>query len=277
LTYDAHQHIWPESLVRVLRDRRDPPCLDGDVLETVEGSFTVDVDAHLPETRLAALEQSGVDAAIVSLQPTLAATEDVAEAYHEGIAALAGDRIRPLAYRTVLDGFVGAAIPAGDLLELDEIAPLLDELERRSQFLFVHPGPGRPAAGAPAWWCSVVDYTSQMQSAYAHWLWHGAARWPNLRVLFAILAGGAPFQLERLVARGGLTLRDVVSAGVFFDTSSYGRRALEFCLSTYGVDCLVHGSDAPVLDPGGSLDAIRTFGQAVTEALSQSNPTRLLA
>jgi hypothetical protein len=275
--YDAHQHIWPEGLVRVLRARRDPPRLDGDVLVTAEGAFPVDVAAHLPEARIAALDRAGIDAAIVSLQPTIAPTPDVADAYHEGIAGLADGRIRPLAHAAALDGFAGASIPAGALLELDELAPLLDELERRSQILFVHPGPGRPAAGAPGWWCSVVDYTSQMQSAYAHWLWHGVERWPTLRVLFAILAGGAPFQLERLVARGGLPLREAVSADVFLDTSSYGPRALEFCLSVYGVDRLVHGSDAPVLDPTASIDAVRTFGQAVTEALCDHNPTRLLA
>jgi hypothetical protein len=277
VTYDAHQHIWPESLVRVLRDRRDPPCLRGDVLETAEGSFAVDVAAHLPEARLAALEQAGVDAAIVSLQPTIAPTEDVAEAYHEGMAAVADERLRPLAHAAALDGFAGASIPAEALLDLDAIAPLLDDLQQRSQLLFVHPGPGTPAEGAPGWWCAVVDYTAQMQSAYAHWLWHGVERWPRLRVLFAILAGGAPFQLERLVARGGLQLRDVVAAEVYLDTSSYGPRALEFCMSVYGVERLVHGSDAPVLDASASIDAVRTFGQAVTAALCDRNPTRLLA
>jgi predicted TIM-barrel fold metal-dependent hydrolase len=262
--------------VDVLRARKEPPRLEGDVLVTGEGAFPIDVEAALPETRLELLERLGIDVALVSLQPTLAPTEDVIAAYHEGMAEVADARIRPLAYRAALDGFAGATLPAHDLLELERVAPLLDELERRSQLLFVHPGPGRPVDGAPPWWSSIVDYTAQMQAAYAIWLWQGAERWPRLRVLFALLAGGAPFQLERLAGRG-LELRDAVAADVYLDTSSYGPRALELCLSVYGIDRLVYGSDAPILDPKVSLNAVRKFGENVTAAICDYNPRRLLA
>lgn len=276
MNYDVHQHVWPRRLVQVLRDRREPPCLDGDVLVTAEGRFPVDVEAALPEARLELLDRSGIDVAVVSLQATLDPTEDVVDAYHEGMAELEEPRLRPLAYGRALDGFVGAAVSARDLLDGDRLAPLLDELERRSQLLFVHPGAGRGVDGAPAWWCSVVDYTSQMQAAYAFWLWQGRERWPRLPVLFALLAGGAPFQLERLAARG-IDLRDVVAADIWLDTSSYGPRALELCLSIFGADRLVYGSDAPVLDPEASLSAVRSFGEAIEAALRTHNPTRLLA
>lgn len=276
MTHDLHQHVWPRRLVRVLRARREPPRLDGDVLVTAEGRFPVDVEAALPEPRLELLDRRGIDVALVSLQPTLDPTQDVIDAYHEGFDELGDPRLRPLAYAQALDGLAGASVPAGDLLELDRAAPLLDELEARSQLLFVHPGAGRRAEDAPDWWCSVVDYTAQMQAAYAMWLWQGAKRWPRLRVLFAFLAGGAPFQLERLAGRG-IELRDAVSADVYLDTSSYGPRALELCLSVYGVERLVHGSDAPVLDPEVSLRAVRSFGEAIETALCTHNPTRLLA
>ena len=275
MIYDLHQHVWPHGVVEVLRGRREPPFLEGDVLVTREGSFPVDVRAALPEARLELLGERGIDVALVSLQPTIEPTEDVAEAYHEGLAELADPRLRPLASGRVLDGFAGTSVSARELLDLDRLAPVLDELERRTQLLFVHPGAGAPVDGAPPWWSAIVDYTSQMQAAYAHWLWKGAKRWPGLRVLFAILAGGAPFQLERLAARGG-DLRDAVAAGVYLDTSSYGPRALELCLSLYGVDHLVHGSDAPVLDPERSLFAVRSFGENVSEALCHTNPSRLV-
>ena len=277
MTVDVHQHVWPRRLVQVLRDRREPPCLDGDVLVTAEGAFPMDVETALPEPRLELLERTGIDVALVSLQPTLEPPDDVADAYHEGMAELASPRLRPLAYAKALDGFAGASISARELLDLDRVAPLLDELQERSQLLFVHPGAGRPVDGAPGWWSAVVDYTAQMQAAYAVWLWRGTERWPDLRVLFALLAGGAPFQLERLALRGGLDLRRAVSANVFLDTSSYGPRALELCLSVYGVDRIVFGSDAPVLDPDESLKAVRTFGENVTAALCTTNPARLLA
>jgi hypothetical protein len=273
--HDLHQHVWPTRVVEVLRARREPPCLDGDVLATREGRFQVDVDAALPETRLELLEQRGIDVALVSLQPTLEPTEDVVDAYHEGIAGVASGRLRALAYGCALDGFVGASLAAHDLLALDRVAPLLDELERRSQLLFVHPGAGAAGDG-PAWWCSVVDYTAQMQAAYADWLWRGVEQWPRLRVLFAFLAGGAPFQLERLASRG-IDVRNAVAAEIYLDTSSYGPRALEFCLNVCGVERLVHGSDSPVSDPKASLDVIRGFGDHTASLLLSQNPARLLA
>jgi predicted TIM-barrel fold metal-dependent hydrolase len=114
-----------------------------------------------------------------------------------------------------------------------------------------------------------------MQAAHAVWLAEGAARWPALRVVFALLAGGAPFQLERLRSRG-VSGRDVIHQNVFFETSSYGNRALELCLATFGVSQLVFGTDVPVLDPEPGLDAVRGFGDAVADALCEQNPARLL-
>ena len=73
-------------------------------------------------------------------------------------------------------------------------------------------------------------------------------RWPDVTVVFAILAGGGPVQLERLASRG-VDVRSTLHRNVFFDTASYGRRALELCIETFGVEQLVFGSDAPVVDP----------------------------
>ena len=95
--------------------------------------------------------------------------------------------------------------------------------------------PHSPPAGAPRWWAAVVDYTAQMQAAYAAWLAGGAERWPELRVVFAILAGGAPFQLERLRLERRVGRVTSCTSNVFFETSSYGRRAIELCLATFGV------------------------------------------
>ncbi len=114
-----------------------------------------------------------------------------------------------------------------------------------------------------------------MQAGYAAWLAGGVSRWPNLHVVFAMLAGGAPFQLERLRSRG-VSGRDVLHESVFFETSSYGNRALELCMATYGVSQLIFGTDVPVLDPEPGLDAVRGFGDAVADALCNQNPARLL-
>jgi predicted TIM-barrel fold metal-dependent hydrolase len=119
----------------------------------------------------------------------------------------------------------------------------------------------------------VVDYTAQMQAAYFAWITGGAQRWPELRLVFAVLAGGGPFQLERLASRG-VDVRNALLANVYLDVASYGRRALELCLSTFGVGQLVYGSDLPVIDSGPTLEAIRTLG--LDDALCRENPARLL-
>ena len=80
---------------------------------------------------------------------------------------------------------------------------VLAALHATGGFLFVHPVAGSPPAEAPPWWPAVVDYTGQMQRAYFAWLADGLERWPGVNVVFTILAGGGPFQLERLGCRGG--------------------------------------------------------------------------
>jgi hypothetical protein len=103
--------------------------------------------------------------------------------------------------------------------------------------------------------------------------WHAFPVWgrrahPRLRVCFAMLAGLAPLQRERLVARGG---RAVSDPDVFLEVSSYGARAVDAVLREVGVDRLVHGSDRPVSSP-----VALPLGEAVHSALRRGNPSRLL-
>jgi hypothetical protein len=278
-TVDMHQHLWPEGLLEALARRTRPPRLAGTVLELAhERSTEIDVGAHDLEARLALLDRSEIDVAVVSLQPTIDIDEELGAVYENGIrelVAASSGRLVALAVGRGVDGFPGACVGAPELASLDAIASRLDDLERRGAFLFVHPGPARPPAGAPQWWPAVVDYTAQMQAAYAAWLASGAQRWPDLRVVFAILAGGAPFQFERLSSRG-VAGRELLHENVYFESASYGRRALEVCLATFGVSQLCFGSDTPVIDPQPTLDAVRGFGDAVTDALCNVNPSRLL-
>ena len=284
--FDVHQHLWPEPLLAALARRQTPPRLRGDVLELCERSFDINLAAHDPEVRLRALDRDQIDVAIVSLAPTLEIellpgdeAEPLLGAYHEGILDIArqsGGRIRAFSAGRVLDGFDGVTVAAGALADLDSLSSLLTELARRRGVLFVHPGPSVSPPGAPAWWDAVVGYTAQMQVAYAAWLSGGVDRWPDLSVVFAILAGGGPFQLERLRSRGvdpGVTLRP----NLYLETASYGPHALELCLKTLGVGQLLYGSDAPVIDPQPTLQAVRGLGQAAADALCRGNPARLFS
>jgi hypothetical protein len=140
----------------------------------------------------------------------------------------------------------------------------------------VHPDAGaRRGDSWPDWWEWVAGYPARMQEAYLAWLAFGRERWPTLRVLFAILGGGGPFQLERL-ARRGVDVRSALDPNTFFDVSTHGRRAIELCLQTFGVGQLAYGSDTPVVDPEPTLDAVRGFGHAVTHVLQTDTPERLL-
>jgi 6-methylsalicylate decarboxylase len=279
-TYDVHQHLWPESFVRALERRREPPRLRGRMLELRgEGSFEIDLGPHELDRRLARLDRDGIDVAVVSLPPTLEteAHEELRDAYHEGIRELVGassGRLLALAADERCEGFRGVCISAGALVA--GVDPLLDRLESGGGILFVHPGP--PAAApvdAPAWWAPVIDYTAQMQAAYAAWIARERERDRRLPVVFAILAGGGPFQLERLSSLGGAAEAEL-HPNVYFEAASYGRRSLDLCIATFGATQLLYGSDAPVVDPAPTLAAVRSFGDTIARRVLSENPARLL-
>jgi 6-methylsalicylate decarboxylase len=278
-TFDVHQHLLPAPVVAALRARSEPPRVVGRSLELREGSFPFEERDNDLAERIAVLDRDGTDVAVVSLAPTLEVEEhpELRKAYHEGIRDLvahAGGRLRAFASGVCLEGFAGACVSAQALV--GGLGDLSAELARAGQVLFVHPGPpGSPPASAPPWWTAVVDYTAQMQAAFISWLAGDGARDPELDVIFAVLAGGAPIQLERLASRG-VDTRGALHPNVFLDTASYGERALELTLATYGVGQLVYGSDMPVIESEPTLRSIRGFGQAVADVVCRDNPARLL-
>jgi 6-methylsalicylate decarboxylase len=282
---DIHQHLWPPSFFAALSARSQPPRLHGRSLELAGApTWELDVESHDLDTRLALMDRLELDRAVVSLQPTLGIDQlpadealELTETWEAGIlkmAGAAGGRIVPLAAREPAAGFAGLCVSGAELLDLDALAPRLEALTQSGRLLFVHPGAAATPPGAPSWWTAIVDYTAEMQAAYIAWLADGAARWPALDVVFAILAGGAPIQLERMAARG-VDERSAMLPHIWFDTATYGRRALDLAMSTYGVEPMLFGSDMPVVDPVPALEAIRSFGEAVTEAVLSANPARL--
>ena len=142
--------------------------------------------------------------------------------------------------------------------------------------LFVHPGPPEPPqAGSPPWWTLLLDYTAQMQAAYFAWLAREAERHSDLDVIFAILAGGAPFQLERLHAR---SVEDVPSSRrVYLETSSYGVHALRLCLEASGPEQIVFGSDVPVIDADVTLQSVAAVGDDLLTRARSANPARIFS
>jgi 6-methylsalicylate decarboxylase len=257
--------------------------------------------------RGADLAADGVDRALVALSTalgieTLPADESapLIEAHHRGIEALpdafGGWGAVPLAEPDPADvdaaldrGCVGITLPAAALASpaaLLAVGPLLERLEARSAPLFVHPGPvaaahpgasaahglsGRatPASDVPGWWPALTDYVAQMQAAWFAFLHAGRRDHPRLRVLFAMLAGGAPLQLERYAARSGEPI-PAPDPLVFYDTSSYGPRMIGAVREVVGRAQLVYGSDRPVVDP-----VPAAVDPDLRVALLATNPSRL--
>lgn len=283
-----HQHLWPDEFVDLLRQRSEPPFLEHDELVTPEGRFPLAATLSDPEARLRELDADDVDVAVVSLQPSLGVEElpsserdELELAWLEGIAGVveaSGGRLVALAPWRVAPGLPGTSVGACALTDLDRHASLLGDVERAGGFVFVHPEAVTPQADdRHDWWAPVVDYGAQMQRAYFSWLAEGRDRFPSLRVVFSILAGGAPFQLERRAVRGDeADVRSALDPGVFFDVATYGRRAIELCIETFGIHQLVYGSDMPVVDPGPTLEAVRGFGDSVAHLMQVATPESLL-
>jgi 6-methylsalicylate decarboxylase len=272
---DFHQHLWPDGFRRMLERRGAPPYLRRRRLTLpCGGTFTVDPGAHAPEGRLAELDSCGLDVAVVSLPPTCEPTPDLVEAWHEealGIEASTGGRLLPLGYCTARPTFVGAIVPAP---HLHRSAKLLARLERANRLAFVHPGTSPPCR--PAWRTPGVGYTQQMLDAYAWWIAIGADRFPALRVVFALLGGGAAFHLERF-ARRGMDAELPFAPNVWFETSSYGDRALGLTVQTFGTERMLFGSDAPVDRVQIALRPVQALGSVLESALLRSNPNELLS
>src|SRR4051812_6617556 len=277
---DVHQHLWTEPLVEALARRDEPPFVrrvNGEWLLRIPGEpdWALEPAALDVEDRAALVARDGLDRALVCLSSPLGIealpgdeARPLLDAYHRGVeeapgvfggwGALALDDAAPREVDALLDrGFVGISLPAGAMADpegLERCREILARLEARGAPLLVHPGPApwRPAVenpgGAPLWWPALTGYVGEMNAAWHAFVATGRAAHPRLRVLFAMLAGGAPLHLERLAARGGPG-RDPIDPDVFYDTSSYGPLTIDAVIRTVGVDQVVHGSGRPVVEP----------------------------
>ncbi|HTI35055.1 MAG TPA: amidohydrolase family protein [Miltoncostaea sp.] len=302
---DVHQHLWPDPLLAALARRSRTPLIrrsgDGWVLRIDgEPEWPIDLRDHDPVRRAALVAEDGLDEAWVALSSPLGvealAPDEAAEliaAHHDGVRALPAG-LRPWASAGVAapdpralgaaldEGFVGLVLPAAALSGpggIELCAPLLGLLEERSAPLLVHPGPAPWAppsstgAGLPPWWPALTSYVSQMHAAWlAVGAW-GRSAFPRLRVCFAMLAGLAPLQAERLAARGGgaAVLRD---PHTFYDTSSYGPATIGAMAAAVGADALVHGSDRPVVAPHAARDDIPSRARNAARLLAPQEAPR---
>ncbi len=313
---DVHQHLWTEPLVAALASRRELPFVRRENGLTVlylagERPYVIDLAGESPDarTQLAALD--GIDRVLLCLSSPLGIEGlqrrhalALIDAYHEGALSLDGpfgvwgaialDRADPDDVDEVLArGCVGLSLPAGALSSVYAIASLravLARLEASGAPLFVHPGPGLGVGASlrmacypaqislqdPLWWPALTRYLADQQAAWLAFQAAGRARHPELRVIFAMLAGLAPLHAERLRSRGA-TVTGGSDPLVFFETSSYGPSAVSMMDRAVGAEQLLYGSDRPVVEPGelgmpGELDWHAT-GHATDRALARATTT----
>jgi hypothetical protein len=291
---DVHQHLWSTSFVEALRQRREPPFLDGWTLHLDnEPPYAVRPGDHDLTARAELARADGLGRALVSLSTPLGVewlppqeARPLLEAYHEGTAGLPEPfgawaaacvrEIDPAAVAKELDrGFAGLQLPATALADesgYTRCAPLLHLLQDRDLPLLIHPGPVPAGTGAPGWWAALVPYVQQMHAAWFAFRAHGRPRHPRLRVCFSLLAGLAPLHGERLATRGGG--RGVVDPDAFVETSSYGPRAVDAMVRAIGIDGIVYGSDRPYAGPPRPRGF--ALGEAGEHAVRVANPRRLL-
>ncbi|KOG66183.1 amidohydrolase [Streptomyces griseoflavus] len=295
MTTDIHQHLWPPRFLSLLRARTAPPLLDGRTLHLPgEPPYAIDPADHDPAARVERARADGLDRALLSLSSPLGIEflppEEAApllDAFHDEALALPapfGVWASPCLSVPVPDpapvvrllrrGCAGLQLPATALTDAagwERCGPLLDGVARLGRPLFVHPGTAPPAPpGSPPWWPALVPYLQQLHAAWFAFRAFGRLRHPHLRVCFAALAGLAPLHGERLAARGGRD-RGRVDPGVFYETSSYGTRAVDTVVRAVGIDAVVFGSDRPYAVPD-----VPGLGAAAVHALRTANPARLL-
>jgi len=275
---DLHQHLWPEAFCAALSRRSQAPRLERAGTRWVlhaagEPAYVIDPSAHDPVRRAEQARADGIARVVivpscpVGIESLPAReSEPILEAYHAGVAEL-GDPFRawaaagldapdPMALSARLAaGFVGLCVPARAFASPDEtwrLARLLDVLAARRAPLLIHPGPApwAPQAAvpphAPAWWVALTSYVAQMQQAW--FVFHQFVRpeFPDLRVCFAMLAGLAPLQADRLRSRGTQPIGN--DALTFLETSSYGPETVAAIAAVVGAPAVVFGSDHPIVD-----------------------------
>ena len=270
---DVHQHLWPEAVLRVLESRSAVPRArwqEGRWRVDLEGepSFEIDPADHDPEERTARL---GVDRALVALSSpvgtealppraalaAIAAWHEAAQSLPAGLgwwsatpAALTGQDEAAIAREAIADGAAGVCLPATRLAspqQAGQALPVLEAIADAGAPVFIHPGPAHRRTTEPAWWAPTTDYVAQQHAAWHAFHHEIRPQLPQLRAIFALLAGLAPLHAERTTDRGApageQALRDDLT---FYDTSSYGPRAVRAMATAVGIAQLVHGTDYPV-------------------------------
>lgn len=269
---DVHNHAAPQALLDLLRAQPGYGAAGADPLRSD------------PAAKLAQLSEKGIDAALVSILPTLhgydlppAAGEDVARAANAGLrdyAAAAPDRLRWMAHLPLgapdriagvladaaRDGAVGVAVGTAvgpERLDAPAFEPLWEGVAGLGLPVFVHPN--YPwTGGYPGLddfhFQNVLGHPLETTITVERLICAGVLdRHPTLRLVLAHGGGYFPFQAGRLrharMVRPELRSAPVdpwaYRGQVCVDTITHDAAALRYVIERMGAENVLLGTDLP--------------------------------
>jgi aminocarboxymuconate-semialdehyde decarboxylase len=310
---DVHNHAIPQTAIDLLNG--DPvygaTVEDGVWRGGVHVNFEladsfVDADAKLAE--LASME---IDAAVVSVSPTIfyyhvdaAAGEAMAVAANEGLAGMSGERLKWMASvplqaperaaavleEAVQAGAVGVEIgtsAAETPLDDPSLEPFWSAAERLGAPVMLHPAyvPKHPRLG-DFYLENVIGFLVETTIAIERLICAGVLdRHPGLRVVLLHAAGYFPWQAGRL--RHARTVRPELAGSpadpwsylgqVLLDPITHDADALRYLIAKAGAENLLLGTDLPFdMATPEPMAALRAACDEETAArIAERNPAEL--
>jgi predicted TIM-barrel fold metal-dependent hydrolase len=189
------------------------------------------------------------------------------------------------------NGFCLLTNYAGRYLGEDDFIPVLEELNRRSAIVFVHPAMPEPQAAGLGLPAASLEFPFDTTRTIAGMLFNGTfARFRNIRFLFSHAGGTIPFLAARLARlesqdRFKRNVPDGVIAELkrlYFDVAlSVDSYTLPGLLRFAAPDHIVFGSDYPHAGPAIIDNALKSLaahelGSETLTAIVRANAIRLL-
>jgi predicted TIM-barrel fold metal-dependent hydrolase len=197
-----------------------------------------------------------------------------------------------------LPGFIGAQVPASYFLtrrNADDIRPLLEVTNRHHAVLFIHYGP-RPGDSFPRVASDIdnarrrngtLDMQANLSSVMVTLcLTDYLAPYPDAVIHVHNLGGNIPYEVERMDHRSmtdspheELPSARFRRSKVYVDCNSFGPRAIEAGVRTYGADRIVCGTDGSAFGVDWTLKALAEadIGDEARQKILRGNASAMLA
>jgi predicted TIM-barrel fold metal-dependent hydrolase len=258
------------------------------VREAVSGGAGIDgLPPSTTDALLESMEWYGIDAAVLSMPLDFRPERSVAitRSLNEGLAQIVRDHPdRLAAVATLPQRNVDASLDelgyALDVLGLDGVAllthaggtylgdssldPLMQELDDRGAYVFVHPWFPPHELPVPAYGANLFEFPQDTTRAVVNLVFSGTLeRFPRIRFQLSHLGGTLPFLAQRIAMFGEQTsgngtqrIDEHAPEGfvrylerLFYDTAqaAYDRLPFDLVADLVGLDQIVFGTDWPVV------------------------------